>query len=222
LYASGPLCLLALLPACILADFAGAADTWEAPQSVVTADFLEHHAVEPPVLPADPAASPARMPIRRSGGEQETDFGPSPRSSPVATLAMLGMILGAAYVVLTWLKRRGPEARTTVPDAIDVLCSRRIDGQTTMHLVRIGRRVLALGSTATQVQTLAVIEDPEEVAALVINRGAESPVEAQRFRRWIGGGRILARRAAGQGEPGPCEERAVSAPGADISPGRPT
>jgi hypothetical protein len=62
-------------------------------------------------------------------------------------------------------------------EAIDVLASRRLDGQSTLHLVRIGRRVLAIGSAAGSLHTLAVLDDPEEIAGLMPARD-EAPTAA--------------------------------------------
>jgi flagellar biogenesis protein FliO len=150
---------------------ADAADR-NAPRTVVTADYLEQPATAGSDLTSGSRPSQTRTPIRRTDGEP-SDAGSWRRpTSPTTTLALLGAVLAGAYIVLAWMKRRGPGQESADPEAIDVLCSRRLDGQASLHLVRIGRKVLAVGSTATDVRTLAVIEDPEEIA-LLINDGRE-------------------------------------------------
>jgi hypothetical protein len=89
-------------------------------------------------------------------------------------------VLASAYFVLLWLKRRQFGQQASPPAAIDVLASRRLDGHSTLHLVRIGRRVLAIGSSPTSLRTLAVVEDPEEIALLVEPCRGETPAGGSR------------------------------------------
>jgi hypothetical protein len=113
-------------------------------------------------------------PIRRST-DPLTDLGERSRGpSLTSSLALLGLVLGGAYIALNLLRRR-QNVRSAPAQAIDLLASRRLDGQSTLHLVRIGRRVLAVGSASGGTRTLAVIDDPEEIAQLVaVSAGAGS------------------------------------------------
>lgn len=129
-------------------------------------------ATAPDAAAESPGATSSRTPIRRDGegaGAKPTRLG---AQSVTGTLATLGFILGGLYLALHWLRRRQTASGTTSPDAIDVLASRRLDTHGTLHLVRIGPRVLAIGSGAAGMRTLSVIDDPEEIAGLVASRGA--------------------------------------------------
>jgi len=146
----------------------------------------------PPVI-SDQAAAPAELtqgsqsstaltPIRRGTDPQSAPGERTRPSSLTSTLALLGLVLGGAYVALNVLRRR-QNVGAAQNQAIDLLASCRLDGQSTLHLVQIGRRVLAVGSTAAGASTLAVIEDPEEVAQLIAMSGdrgrkSESPANS--------------------------------------------
>jgi len=114
--------------------------------------------------------TPALTPIRRGSDPQNAPGGRARPSSLASTLALLGLVLGGAYLALKMLRLR-QKVGSAPTQAIDVLASRRLDGQSTLHLVRIGRRVLAVGSSAAGTRTLAVIEDVEEVAQLLSTSG---------------------------------------------------
>ena len=175
--------LCGLIPA---GSQAGTAEDGAAP-AVVTADFLEERPASETETPTKSQPSPARTPIRRNDEEETASDAEGRRASPLMTLATLGLVLAAAYAVLALVKKgRGLRAGASAADALDVLCSRRLDGQTSLHLVRIGRKVLAIGSATGEVRTLAEIEDPDEIALLVGDRSAEShpasALSASRFR----------------------------------------
>lgn len=170
----GPSLAGALLWGLIPAGSSANAEIDAPPQAVVNADFLEGRTPEEHLTPSKSQASPSRTPIRRGGDARTASDAGTRRASPVTTLATLGLVLAVAYAVLALVKkRRGPRARDSAADALDVLCSRRLDGQTSLHLVRIGRKVLAIGSAPGEVRTLAEIEDPDEIAQLVGGRCAE-------------------------------------------------
>jgi hypothetical protein len=77
-------------------------------------------------------------------------------------------------VVATRLLRRW--ARVTGEGAsshrFDVLAGRRLDAQSSVHLVRIGRRIVAVASSPAGVQPLTVIDDPLEIEELLSGRAA--------------------------------------------------
>lgn len=145
-----------------------------------------------PPVEADTVASPDETqaqgltPIRRTDGATP-DSGERRRpSSLTSSLAVLGLVLGGAYFALNWLRRR-QDTRSVQAQPIDLLASRRLDAHATLHLVRIGRQVLAVGSSSGGTRTLAVIDDPEEIAVLVSSStgasAGESPVIRRVFQR---------------------------------------
>lgn len=146
--------------------------------------------IEMPAIEASAAdVADTRTPIRRadSAGDELADRSSTP--SLASSLAVLGLILGGVYVALNWLRRR-QLADPLRGGAIELLASQRLDAQTTLHLVRIGPRVLALGSSPTGARTLAAIDDPEEIAVLV---SASAAVGSPRAR--VRGRTTLGRRA---------------------------
>lgn len=137
-----------------------------------------------PTLNAERAQS--LTPIRRVGDAHDNPGDRTRTSSLTSSLALMGLILGGAYIALNWMRRR-QDVRSVQTQAIDLLSSRRLDGQSTLHLVRIGRRVLAVGSSSGGTRTLAVIEDAEEIAQLMSAAGdggiSESPAVWRPFHR---------------------------------------
>ncbi|MBL8849780.1 MAG: flagellar biosynthetic protein FliO [Planctomycetaceae bacterium] len=141
------------------------------PASAEPAPLIEMPAAEP--VPG--TADLTQTPIRRN--ESEASAGRARPGSMTGTLAVLGLVLGGAYVVLSLVRRR-QTVQPASSDVIDVLASRRLDGQSTLHLVRIGSRVLAIGSAASSLRTLAVLDDPEEIAGLMASRDTSSRATA--------------------------------------------
>ena len=110
-----------------------------------------------------------KTPIRR-------DSAPADNARPVRTgLGSLWTTLGALAAVLIGvvaatrcLRRLTGRPGASLPShAFDVVGSRRLDAQSSIHLVRIGRRIVAVGSSAAGVQPLTVINDPLEVEELL-------------------------------------------------------
>ena len=75
-------------------------------------------------------------------------------------------ILAAGWLVRQFLVSRGPLA-TGAPAAIELLSRQSIGPQQQLALVRFGRRILLVGTTPTGMSTLATVDDPAEVQAIV-------------------------------------------------------
>ncbi len=75
-------------------------------------------------------------------------------------------ILAAGWLVRQFLASRGPLA-TGAPAAIELLSRQSIGPQQQLALVRFGRRILLVGTTPTGMSTLATVDDPVEVQAIV-------------------------------------------------------
>ena len=127
------------------------------------------------VLP-EPAAvvTPALIPLTRSAksgsAAQTADGKPVARSSG----ASIGTILTSlGFVVLLMLGlakifgRANPFQVPGIPrEAIDVLGRRTVDPRSSIYVVRVGAKILLLGSATNGLTTLAEITDPIEVATL--------------------------------------------------------
>lgn len=82
------------------------------------------------------------------------------------------MLLGMAKL----FSKRNPFAAPGIPrEAVDVLGRRTVDPRSSIYVVRVGAKVLLLGSSTNGLTTLSEITDPIEVATLSsLCRGAES------------------------------------------------
>ncbi|HUG93447.1 MAG TPA: flagellar biosynthetic protein FliO [Planctomycetaceae bacterium] len=89
------------------------------------------------------------------------------RGSWWGSLASLAAVLAMILVGARLWKKHGPLGRTGLPaEAVDVLGRRVLDPRQSIFLVRLGSRMLVLGSTPAGLSTLAEITDPVEVDLL--------------------------------------------------------
>ena len=108
-------------------------------------------------------------PITRTGrnaspvstGSQKTSSGVG---SPWKTFGALALVLALIIVGSKLWKKHGPGIAAGLPaEAIDVLGKRHLDARQSIHFVRLGSRILVLGSSAEGLRTLAEVTDPVEV-----------------------------------------------------------
>jgi flagellar biogenesis protein FliO len=87
-----------------------------------------------------------------------------PAGSWLGSLLSLAAVVAMIVLGAKLWKKHGPPARTALPtEALDVLGRRALDPRQSIYLVRLGSRILVLGSTAGGLSTLAEISDPVEV-----------------------------------------------------------
>ena len=158
--------------------------------AVIPAGHATTHS-SPPAGSTFPARKPATgLRISRDGDSSSGSSGESPgrRSSAgglwtsFASLAALVLVLvGGARL---W-KKHGPQHATAVPtEAVEILGRRPLDVRHSVVLVRLGSRILVLGSGPGGLQTLTELSDPVEVdflAGQCRRQDSESAV-AQTFR----------------------------------------
>lgn len=145
-----------------------------------------------PVANQQPIALPL---TRRPAG------GPAPllnkKLQPMVTgAASLGIVLGL-FLLVVWSVRRGmPQGAGLLPaEAVEVLGRAPIAGRQNVHLVRCGNKIVLLNVSATSVETLTEISDPDEVERLYeLCRHSAAPASA-----WQG---LLSRMAQGAGAQG--------------------
>ena len=101
------------------------------------------------------------------------------------TLTVLSLIIGLILVVAKLWQKHGPVVSVGLPsEVIEVLGKRSIDARQSIHLVRMGSRILVLGSSAEGLRTLSELTDPVEVdfiAGACRSRNRDSAV-TQSFR----------------------------------------
>ena len=80
------------------------------------------------------------------------------------TLGSLSLVILLILLTGKFWKTHGPSIHAGLPvEAIEVLGKKLIDSRQTIYLIRLGSRILILGSSATGLQTLAEITDPVDV-----------------------------------------------------------
>lgn len=186
----------------------------EHPQSAFFSSGPAPHSAESPnaiqtvSYDDDPIAterSPARS--RRSAVERENI--PEAKQSP-SPLTYLGLALGlgAAAYAATWLFRKQVIApRGGLPDCVlEHLGSRSLGSQTTLHVVRMGTRLLLLGHSPQGLQTLSEIDDPERVQDLMALYESDQVDTRGLFRR-SRGAPASSRTASDPGIPGRAGKR---------------
>lgn len=156
---------------------------------------------EPPVPDPDRAGTPPKKLFPGSAGNRSA---PAPRPSSgldsswiLHTLVALGLVIGLIFLLRAGLSRvhvRG-NGRAESP-VLEVLSRVRIAPRSQVLLIRLGHRVLVVGESASGLNTLADVEDAEEVATLL------RAVAVDRGRAMGSGFKSLLRRFHREYEPG--------------------
>lgn len=100
-----------------------------------------------------------------------TEQGDKPQSTVSSATAMITKTLGALFgviflivVVAQVLKKQNPVLMGGLPDeAVTVLGRRYVEQRQSIHLVRVGTRILVLGSSQQGLTPLSEVTDPVEV-----------------------------------------------------------
>jgi flagellar biogenesis protein FliO len=138
--------------------------------------------------PADNAETGESRRISRPGEPAAAnERGEQPRrpGSFWQTLGPLALIVVVIVLAARVWKKHGPRINAGVPaEALEVLGRRHLDARQTIHLVRLGSRILVLGSSPAGLRTLAEITDPVEVDSLagLCRRTDDEPGIAATFR----------------------------------------
>ncbi len=109
-----------------------------------------------------------KTPLPEASGTDAPANAPSPRgrSGFGSSVAWAVGILAAGWVGRQVLKSSGPLSRGS-PSAVEVLSRQTLGPQQQLAVLRFGQRVLLIGTTPTGMSTLATVEDPAEVRAIV-------------------------------------------------------
>ncbi len=82
-----------------------------------------------------------------------------------AVIWAVGILI--AGVIIKQVFMAGGSLTNSAPSAVEVLSRQSLGPQQQVSLVRFGRRLLLVGTTSTSMTTLAQVDDPEEVQALL-------------------------------------------------------
>ena len=122
----------------------------------------------------------------RENAESVDSTAPKPRSS-YGSGVIWAMGILAAGVIIRQLLKSGGSLSNASPTVVEVLSRQSLGPQQQLSVVRFGQRVLLVGTTSNGMTTLAQVEDPDEVQALLselensaANSGGSNPF---RFRR---------------------------------------
>lgn len=117
-------------------------------------------------------------------GSSRTSPGPTTvdRTSWVLnTITALGIVVGLIFATRAMLSRAGRGGALTGNNSVvEVLCRVPVAGRHHVVLIRVGKRILALGDASAGLSTLADIDDPEEVASLLAVITAAKPNSVSR------------------------------------------
>lgn len=141
--------------------------------------------------PAAAASSSVRVPLFSSDASQSAASSGSPTGSNLSststgswllqTITALGVVIGLIFVVrFIYLKISGQTPVRSANRLVEVLSRSAIAPRHQVVLLRLGRRILVVGETQSGMNTLANIDDPQEVAALLGAVEAEKPNSVSR------------------------------------------
>jgi flagellar biogenesis protein FliO len=110
------------------------------------------------------------MDVARSkidAGKTGKSGNPGMTFSPWSAAGALAVVVGLILVLARLFRRHAPMFQQSLPqEAVEILGRRFVDPRQTILLVRIGSRILVVGSSANGLNSLGEIEDPVEVDVL--------------------------------------------------------
>jgi len=110
--------------------------------------------------------------------------------SPWSAAGALAVVVGLILVLARLFRRHAPMFQQSLPqEALEILGRRFVDQRQTILLVRIGARILVLGSSANGLNSLGQIDDPVEVDVLagLCRRGPQTGVLGTSFFKLLKG-----------------------------------
>ena len=113
-----------------------------------------------PPLPLTPSK-------RTNGGEREALSGASPLRGSFTTFGSLCLIVGAGATIVWLLRRPASSLRGKLPpEVIETLGTTSLNPRLEVHLLRVGGKLILVGSSPSALETLLEIDDADEVARL--------------------------------------------------------
>jgi flagellar biogenesis protein FliO len=120
-----------------------------------------------PRLPLQPRVA---EPTSKSATTSAISKSSIPNFSQSATrmVAALAVVLGA-FMVLLWVTKKiqGPSQSIMSKQTLEVLGQKQINKIHSLHLIRLGQRILLISASDSSVTCLSEINDPVEVAQLL-------------------------------------------------------
>lgn len=118
------------------------------------------------------ATVPARSLAPASNDPPNQREGVPPPLDPARSLTTIGsglaVVIGLFLLAAWWWRKRMPQAIMPLPGGVlEVLGRSSLDNKHRLHLVRLGNKLLLVSTTADCAETLAEIDDPDEVTRLI-------------------------------------------------------
>jgi flagellar biogenesis protein FliO len=141
------------------------------------------------------------MTPRRSHRESVTQLSDSPRPwyrVGLVPLVIVLLVVGATFLLV---RRWAPSVRSTGGDVLCIVARTAVGPKQSVMLVRVGRTFVLLGATPDRIEALGAIDDPDEVADLVVRtQGGRNSGSGDRFSQ------LLLTETEGFKEPGALSE----------------
>ncbi len=119
-----------------------------------------HNTAEKPL----PLRTRATDGASKAGGSTRRNTNRTEASPFWTTIGSLALVVALIVILARLWKKHGRMVGTGIPaEAVELLGKRHIDQQQAICLVRLGSRILVLGSSPNGLQTLSEISDPVEV-----------------------------------------------------------
>ncbi|MFO0871634.1 MAG: flagellar biosynthetic protein FliO [Pirellulales bacterium] len=136
-------------------------------------------------VPAGAAAPSLTLPRAGEGKETSAENSHAGGRGPLASVTSVTLLAGGVLLVLWMMRRATPAQRGQLPaDALEVLGQSVISPRLAVHLIRVGQRVVLVGSAPQSATALLEISEAEEVESLVAAcRTEESSSVAASMRR---------------------------------------
>jgi len=116
--------------------------------------------------PGDTATRPVKKPEAQDGKSLSRDGGWG--GGWLRTAGALALVIGLIFLARFALRRFAPGVgKSAAGDRIEVVARTNLSARQQLCLVRLGRRLLLIGSGPEGMRTLAEITDPAEVADLL-------------------------------------------------------
>ena len=114
-------------------------------------------------------------PVRHDASLSDKSDSPRTLGAIVSVTGSLAVVLGL-FFSLTWLMRRGLPSSGRLPEDVVCLLGRTpLAGRQQMHVLRFGNKLLLVCASPSGFETLAEINDAEEVQRLVLMCGQSQP-----------------------------------------------
>jgi flagellar biogenesis protein FliO len=127
----------------------------------------EQASFDQPIGDASPAREPLKINPPSDAQRLDRPEAQSPGGALATVLGSLGIVLGVFFAVVWFTRRALPKAAAALPtEAVELLGRTPLSPRQNMHVIRFGGKLLLISATQSGAETLAEIDDPEEVTRI--------------------------------------------------------